>query len=87
MVVEEINDNSHLSTQSDQILDIFSFKFKYGKESQVVTFHDELQSIANFFKQSQNEAFEFLNKTKDQTNFITYNDSFKDIMNQIKKEK
>lgn len=54
MVVEEINDISHLSTPLEQALDIFSFKFKYGKESQVVTFHDELLSIANFFKQSQN---------------------------------
>lgn len=31
MVVEEINDTSHLSTPLEQALDIFSFKFKYGK--------------------------------------------------------
>jgi hypothetical protein len=57
MITDEINDNSHLNSQPDEILDIFSFKFKYGKENKVVTFHDELLSIANFFKQAQNEAF------------------------------
>ena len=41
----------------DEMLDLFAFKFKYGKESQMVTFHDELQSIAKFFRDAQNDAF------------------------------
>lgn len=40
MVSDEINDVSHINSNPDEILDIFSFKFKYGKESQIVTFHD-----------------------------------------------
>jgi hypothetical protein len=69
------------------MMDLFTFKFKYGKESQLVTFHDELQSIAKYFKDAQNDAFEFLNKTKDQNSTFTYNESFKDIMSHIKIEK
>lgn len=46
-----------MNIHPDENIDMFSFKFKYGKENQIVTFHDELLSIANFFKQSQNEAF------------------------------
>lgn len=38
----------------DETIDIFTFKFKYGREKEVVTFHDELQSIAKFFKDAQN---------------------------------
>ena len=41
----------------DEMLDLFAFKFKYGRESQMVTFHDELQSIAKFFRDAQNDAF------------------------------
>ena len=56
IVLEELHDSFHIDAQADQILDIFTFKFKYGKESQIVTFHDEFLSISNFFKQAQNEV-------------------------------
>lgn len=39
------------------MLDLFTFKFKYGKENSVITFHDELKSISKFFKDAQNDAF------------------------------
>lgn len=53
----------------------------------MVTFHDELQSIAKYFRDAQNDAFDFLNKTKDQNVNFSYNESFKEIMGHVKLDK
>jgi hypothetical protein len=71
----------------DEMLDLFTFKFKYGKSSQIVTFHDELQAIAKYFRDAQTDAYEFLSKTKDKNVELQYNDSFKDVMSYVKLEK
>ena len=86
-VIDEINDRSFSIPHPDEMLDLFAFKFKYGRKDQIVTFHDELESIAKYFKDAQNDAYEFLNKCKGQRLEFEYNDSFKDIMSLVKLEK
>lgn len=45
-------------------MNLLGFKMKHGLDIQMATFKDELQDIVSFFKESQDEAFDFLNKTK-----------------------